>query len=325
MTQQLPPSPAPPAFGPPPDQGSYASPSPGPQDRPVLQPLPARWAWVRPFVLRALVACLIAAALVGAVSALAGQFGPVAWRTLSTIVMVVVVSLLIWYDAEVSARRSDGFGVASLAVSGFLVIVGLVEIWWPRELVVGGRVHGLGTWLVVVLIARVALLHIHLLLNVYRRFPTPGMRSLARVTFGLVALLAVLLAFTLVADFAVPDGYWRVVAAVAILDGTGTILIPLVHTLFYKERMPAAARPPEPYGHAGGVFHHDVGRLHGPAPQQHLHAPSRPAVPAESWSRSQHAAPTSGGPFAPPGRFPAPKQSAIGPAAHPAAFAPPAQ
>lgn len=209
---------------------------------------PPRWAWARGLVLRCLVGALVAAALVAAVSALVGEFGPLAVRVLSTIAMSVVVALLILYDAEVSARRSDTFAMAGLAVTGYLLLAGVVEIWVPRAY---PSAHGLGTWLVLVVIARVALLHVHLLLDVHRRFPTPGMRLLSRLTFALVALLAALLSLAVVVDDELPTGYWRVVAAVAILDATGTILIPLIHTLFHRERpTPVPAQPPAPSPYA---------------------------------------------------------------------------
>lgn len=203
-------------------------------------PTPGRWGWARPLVLKVLIGALVAAAVVGVFSALTGAFGPLAVRALSSIAISALLALLVWFDSEVSARRADLLGVIGLWVSGYLIVVGLLEVWWPRPTPWNPSPHNFGTWLVVALIARGALLHVHLLLNVYERFRTPSMRALARVTFTLVGVLAIMLSISALTLGGQPDWFWRAMAAVAILDGTGTVLIPLVHVLFHREEMAAA-------------------------------------------------------------------------------------
>lgn len=228
--------------------------------------VPERFRWAQPLVLRVLVGALVAGALVGVVAALTGGYTELAGRALSTIAISAIVALLVWWDAEVSARRSETFALASLAVSGYLIVLGVVEVWVPRADDGGtwtSEDHGFWTWALLALIARVALLHVHLLLNVYDRFRTPGMRLLSRVTFGLVAILVVLLSVPVITDGGQGDLYWRITAAVAILDATGTILIPLVHVLFNPR-----ARTPQ-------------WQLAGPPPQRPAWAPDpAPQPPA---------------------------------------------
>jgi hypothetical protein len=275
-------------------------------------PSPGRWGWARPLVLKALIGALVAAALVGVFSALTGEFGPLAIRALSSIVISALLALLVWYDAEVSARRADLLGVIGLWVSGYLIVAGLLEVWWPRPAPWNPSPHNFGTWLVAALIARGALLHVHLLLNVYDRFRTPGMRALARVTFTLVGVLAIMLSISALTLGGQPDWFWRVVAAVAILDGTGTVLIPLVHVLFHRDEMAAltarswSARPQFP-----------VNAYPGPA-MTSAPTPFQPGYPGPGVSPP----PTS----FPPG-YPAPgmqhAQSAAGTGAVPAVAVPP--
>jgi hypothetical protein len=203
-------------------------------------PTPGGWGWARPLVLKVLIGALVAAAVVGVFSALTGEFGPLAVRALSSIAISALLALLVWFDSEVSARRADLLGVIGLWVSGYLIVVGLLEVWWPRPTPWNPSPHNFGTWLVVALIARGALLHVHLLLNVYERFRAPSMRALARVTFTLVGVLAIMLSISALTLGGQPDWFWRAMAAVAILDGTGTVLIPLVHVLFHRNEMAAA-------------------------------------------------------------------------------------
>ena len=196
-------------------------------------------------MLRAIVGSIIAAALVGVASALTGSFGDTSWRLLGTIGLFVFFALCSWYDADVSGKRSAAFGFTSIGVSILLLVIGVQKLW------LGTSGEGdLLRWLWVAAVGRVALLHVHLLLTNKRRFTTPTMQ---RVTIGTIALVAVL-ATMLSVPFVVvqpdyPEGYWRVVVAVAILDLLGTVLIPLVFVLFHSATATTTAggsdRPPQ--------------------------------------------------------------------------------
>ncbi|WP_420368766.1 hypothetical protein [Curtobacterium sp. L1-20] len=197
-----------------------------------------RWARVRPLVFRTIIGAVVAAGLVGIVAVLLGDFGRVAVQLLLTVVVVVVFALLSWYDADVSSRRSGRFAFASVVVSLYLLVTGLSKIWIVPVDPFGGD----GIWLVgeqfmqwvgIVFVARFALLHVHLLLVIHRRYPTPLLQLVAKTTVGVIALLALLLSVPLLApDLHLASGFWRLVWVVVILDVLGTVVVPLSNALF---------------------------------------------------------------------------------------------
>jgi len=209
-----------------------------------------RWARVRPLVFRTIIGAVVAAGLVGIAAVLLGDFGRVAVQLLLTIVVVVVFALLSWYDADVSSRRSGIFAFASIATSMYLLVAGLYKVW-----IVPTGVSGDGIWFVLehfwhwiwlVGVARVALLHVHLLLVIHRRYPTPVLQVVAKATVGVIALLALLLSIPLLApDVDYARGYWRLVWVVVILDLLGTVVVPLSNALFRPRAttLPSATWP----------------------------------------------------------------------------------
>ncbi|MCU1438343.1 MAG: hypothetical protein JWP66_1430, partial [Naasia sp.] len=222
----------------------------------AAQPATRPYPWVRTVVLYSIVGSLIAAAAIGVISALVGEFGSLSWQAMGTIALFVFFALLAWYDADVSAKRSRWFGITSVLVSIYLLLVGLLKIWLPHEDTVitdenGGvfvdyydGASAFLSWIWLAIIARVALLHIHLLLVIYNRFQTAAMRAVSRITFVLVAVLAVMLSLpALLPGREYPELYWRLVAAIAIADALGTILVPLVHLLFHRQPQPGSVPP----------------------------------------------------------------------------------
>jgi len=208
-----------------------------------------RWARVRPLVFRTIIGAVVAAGLVGVAAVLLGDFGMVAVQLLLTIVVVVVFALLSWYDADVSSRRSGIFAFASIATSMYLLVAGLYKVW-----IVPTGISGDGIWFVLehfwhwiwlVGVARVALLHVHLLLVIHRRYPTPVLQVVAKATVGVIALLALLLSIPLLApDVDYARGYWRLVWVVVILDLLGTVVVPLSNALFRpRATLPSATWP----------------------------------------------------------------------------------
>jgi len=206
------------------------------------------WARVRPLVFRTVIGAVVAAGLVGIIAVLVGDFGLVAVQLLLTIVVVVVFALLSWYDADVSSRRSGVFAFASILTSMYLLVTGLLKTWVLRtdlgdadDFSVVARQFS--EWIGLVAIARVALLHVHLLLVIHSRRPTALLRVVARATVGVIAVLAALLSFPLlVSDLDQPEALWRTVWVVVILDLLGTVVIPLSNALFSPRRaeQPAA-------------------------------------------------------------------------------------
>jgi hypothetical protein len=197
-----------------------------------------RWARVRPLVFRTIIGAVVAAGLVGIVAVLLGDFGRVAVQLLLTVVVVVVFALLSWYDADVSSRRSGRFAFASIVVSLYLLVTGLVKVWIvPVDPLGGDGIWLVGErfmqWIGIVFVARFALLHVHLLLVIHRRYPTPLLQLVAKATVGVIALLALLLSVPLLApDLDLASGFWRLVWVVVILDLLGTVVVPLSNALF---------------------------------------------------------------------------------------------
>jgi hypothetical protein len=216
----------------------------------ALPPDTNRFAWVRKLLPRIVIGSLIAAALVGVYAVIIGRWDDTCWRLIGTIALLVFFSLVSWYDADVSARRASWFGAVSVALSAFLLLDGLVKIWAPVADFgpVGGGTSSWGIfgWMALVAVVRLGLLHIHLVLNTQRRFTGPIMSKVTLCTLVLVGALTLGLAAPLVFDrVEFSEGYWRLVAAIAILDALGTILIPLTYTLFgpKAEKRGGAAAP----------------------------------------------------------------------------------
>ena len=219
-------------------------------DAAAPSPAPApefnRFGWVRRLLPRIVIGALIAAALVGVYAVIIGRWDETCWRLIGTIALLVFFSLVSWYDADVSARRAPWFGAVSVTLSAFLLLDGLWKIWAPA--LDGSEPDdwwwGFFSWMLLVAVTRLGLLHIHLVLNTQRRFTGPIMSKVTLVTLILVGALTVGLAAPLVfqhVDFG--EAYWRLVGAIAILDALGTILIPLTYTLFGPKRERGSQAP----------------------------------------------------------------------------------
>jgi hypothetical protein len=221
---------------------------------------------IRPIMLRVVIGSLVVAAVVAIVSIATANFGDTSWRLIGTAVLFTAFALFSWYDADVSSRRSAAFAVVSFGVSIYLFVAGMVKIWAPARVVTDSYDYepwspfdGFGGWLVLVVIARVALLHVHLVLATGARLRYRVMSVVTAVTLVLVSMLAVLLTLpVLVTSLDPGEPYWRLVGVVAVLDALGTVLVPLGYQLFAR---PSAAPAPggvpaagvqSPAGQTGG-------------------------------------------------------------------------
>ena len=195
---------------------------------------------VRPIMLRVVIVSLVVAALVAVVSIASAEFGDTSWRLIGTAVLFTAFALFSWYDADVSSRRSSAFAVVSFGVSIYLFVAGMVKIWVPTRMladpygyVAWSPFDGFLGWVLLALVARVALLHVHLVLAIGARLRYRVMSVVTTVTLVLVATLAALLTLpVLFTWFDVHETYWRAVGVVAVLDALGTVLVPLGYQLF---------------------------------------------------------------------------------------------
>ncbi|KQO60336.1 hypothetical protein [Curtobacterium sp. Leaf261] len=295
---------------------SQNAPTQDPPTQPADSHRPDVWARVRPLVFRTIIGAVIAAGLVGVVAVLIGDFGTVGLQLLLMILVVVVFALLSWYDADVSSRRSSTFALASVVTSMYLLVVGLVKIWILRPDSISARyedpIWTIGTqfwqWIGLVVVARAALLLVHLLLNIHRRFRKPVLQVVAKVTVGLIALLAALVSIPLLfPNTHFGESFWRLLWVVAILVVLGTVLVPLSNALF----------GPRPTWPQGGT----VDPRYVPTPlyvgTQSAATPQDVATPPIAWQPGEHdrtGGPTSVRPSTPVGHgwgaTPAPNPSA---------------
>lgn len=222
---------------------------------------------VRPVMLRVVIASLIAAAVVAIVSIATSSFGDTSWRLIGTAAVFAAFALFSWFDAAVSSARSTWFALVGFAVSVYLFVAGMAKIWLTFPADYSDTVFdGFFGWLILAVIARIALVHVHLVLATEARLRSPLITGVTRVTLVLVALLALMLSLpVLFSPVDLDDRYWRVVGVIAVLDALGTVLIPLGYQLFAPPS--DRARPVAPVA---------PGSAPGSAPEQHgadaLHA-----------------------------------------------------
>jgi hypothetical protein len=198
-----------------------------------------RWAiWVA-------IGALILAALVCVVWVLVGPDNGLIGRAFLTILLLAGFAGVAILDAHLSARRPAWFVLTSMVVWVVTLLLGAFLIWMPE-----GDGYGLGgvgrfmSFLLIVLVLQLAVLHVRLYAGAHLRHRTGFTRAITYVTVGLVAVLAVMLVLPLTfwefIDFG--DLYWRFVVAVTILAAVGTALVPLINALFAPRR-PRAAQP----------------------------------------------------------------------------------
>jgi hypothetical protein len=192
---------------------------------------------VRPVVLRSVVVALVAAAAISVFSVLIGDFDDTSWKLIGTTALFIFFALCSWYDADVSARRYPVFASVSFFVSILVFAIGLVRLWGPdlSESVSPWSpfANNAVSFFWVAFVARVALLHVHLVLSTRTRLRNAVIATVSTVTLWLVVALAVLLVIPAlyVGDW-YGSLYWRTVTVIAILDALGTVLIPLTFALF---------------------------------------------------------------------------------------------
>jgi hypothetical protein len=205
------------------------------------------WKKFKPLVFKTIIGSIIAAALVGVLAVITGDFSTLSMRLIFTVLIIISFALLAWYDADVSSKRSHWFALIGVGVSIYLLLTGFLKIWLAdgsiqnfdsfegsyRQSDESAIWGGFSEWIGLLVVARFALLHAHLLLNIHRRYQTPILQIVARITMGFIAILAFLLSLPLLfPDVDYSEAYWRLVGAVVILDLLGTILIPISNALF---------------------------------------------------------------------------------------------
>lgn len=194
------------------------------------------------------IGALIAAAIVCVVWVLIGSQNGIIGRAFLTILLLAAFAGVAILDAHLAARRPPWFALTSMIVWVVILLLGAFLIWLPERGFFSYGFARFTSFLAIILILQLAVLHVRLFVKAYERFVTPFTTAVAVVTTVLVAILAIMLVFPLAFGefFVFQDVYWRWVVALAILAAVGTALIPLVNALFAPKR-PRPARA-EPYG-----------------------------------------------------------------------------
>ncbi|MGC5221026.1 hypothetical protein ACPW96_00360 [Micromonospora sp. DT81.3] len=216
---------------------------------------PAAAAKGRPTLMRGAVwiaiGALIAAAIVCVIWVLVGSQNDIVGRAFLTILLLAGFACAALYDSQVAPRRPDWYVIASMVAWVIALLAGALKIWMPYYSTYNdfdryGWDNGVTRFfefLAIVVILRLALLHVRLYLKAHSRYVTTFTTVVTMVTIALVGILVVMLLVPLFfpreIDYA--EFYWRVVVALAILAAVGTALVPLINALSAPKK-PAAPK-----------------------------------------------------------------------------------
>lgn len=199
------------------------------------------------------IGALVAAAVVCVLWVLLGDGDGIVGRALLTILLLAAFAGVAILDARLAHARPAWFALASMVTWVVALLLGAFLIWMPEaEFRYASGVSRFASFLLIVLVLQLALLHVRLYMKSHDRNPTVFVRATTYVTIGLVVVLAAMLVFALAfAEFVdLPDLYWRWIVAVAILAAVGTALVPLVNALFAprrsRNRQHSVGSPSEP-------------------------------------------------------------------------------
>ncbi|HVL61849.1 MAG TPA: hypothetical protein VM430_10665, partial [Microbacterium sp.] len=193
------------------------------------------------------IGALIIAALVCVVWVLVGSDSDLVGRALLTILLLAAFAGIALLDARLAPKRPAWFALASMVSWVVALLIGAVMIWMPSEWYYYGSGFGrLVSYLLIVLILQLALLHTRLLMKAHLRHVTGFTRGVTVITIAIALILTILLVLPLMTWEYVTysDPYWRAVVALAILAAVGTALIPLINALFAPRPARTVAQHP---------------------------------------------------------------------------------
>jgi len=185
------------------------------------------------YLVTSIVVSLVAAALLGIVALLSGEFNDISWRVLITTLVIGVFSI----TSLASLRGFESKVVEELWVSRAGIVASLVAavtvllLVWADNL--GGE--GLAKTAAVVSVLAVGFAHISLILPFRSRSALSSMLTLT--TCAAVAVVAgLIISLIFVEDLSEGGSVYRVLGVFAILDVLGTILIPVLSKMLPKSR-----------------------------------------------------------------------------------------
>lgn len=212
------------------------------------------------------IGALILAAVVCVVWVLIGPDNGIIGRAFLTILLLAGFAGAAILDAGLAPRRPSWLVLTSMVVWVVILLDGAFLVWMPLEDAYFGDGFGrFVSFLLVVAVLQLALLHVRLYIGAHRRYATGFTRTIVWITVALLTILAGMLVLALTfhefIDFA--ELYWRIVVAITILTAVGTALVPLINALFAPKKPVPSYQPGAAY--PGGAYPApDAG---APAPQ----------------------------------------------------------
>ena len=194
------------------------------------------------------IGALIAAAIVCVVWVLVGPSNDFIGRAFLTILLLASFAGISILDVHLAPRRPAWFALTSMIVWVVILLIGAFLIWMPLPMYGFGMARFF-SFLLIVLILQLAVLHVRLYAKAYERYVTTFTRIVAGLTIALVVILAFMLVFALMLNefLYFDDWYWRIVVAITILAAVGTALIPLINVLFAPKKPRRAPLQPPAY------------------------------------------------------------------------------
>ena len=180
-------------------------------------------------------------AVIGIAVLLTGSFGEVQARVLGTAGAVAVFAALALCHLAQAGRPLRLVGYAGIAVSVAALALALLLVWHDWATLDDWDLWGqVWKWFAVLAIAAATLAHANLLLLLATR-RHPAVRWTLWATLAAIAAVAVMLWIPILSDGRVPgagasDGYWRGFGVAAILDGVGTIVLPVLGGVLREAR-----------------------------------------------------------------------------------------
>lgn len=202
-----------------------------------------------------------AAALVGIVALLGGDFGETQGKILLTTVLFGAFSITALCHLAIADRAMRVVGILGLLASGVGLVTGMVLIWrsWDSP--------GFEDWFRIfgtAGILAVSFAHANLLLLLAGR-KRPAIRYGLMATLVAIGVVALMLILPILTDGDIPgddgDLYWRVFGVVAILDVLGTVVVPVLGIFMRDDVVATPSAVEEHHGaHAAGE-HEEAGHV----------------------------------------------------------------
>ncbi len=191
-----------------------------------------------------IIGSLAVAAMIGiSIILLPGEFSELQGKVLFTTLALAGFSITSLCHLAVVGRALQVVGYIGIAASAGAFLAATVLIWsdWSSDFDSSAWWKALGVFTVLA----ISLAHANLLLLLGAR-KRQAIRIGLFVTLATIALVALMLILPILTDGDIPgdngDGYWRVLAVLAILDVLGTIVLP-VASIFLRDDAGVAGLP----------------------------------------------------------------------------------